>query len=223
MKNELSCDIVRDLLPLYVDEVTSDVTKQAVADHLAHCETCRKEAERMCAQQTLPVNENLTRSQARVLKLIRKRLFRKKVVVALLSIVFVVAALADTYAYMATTEIVAPYDGKTVTVTERDGTLYATYHHETLGGAGSCAFLPVAVTVDGEEKNVAGFYYYETLWSIYVEPHLPTRERATETTFALGDVDELDAVYYGDYEIDAEAPDFSAAISGMECVWEKGR
>lgn len=221
MKNDLSCEIVQDLLPLYVDDVVSDETRKAVEKHLQDCEACQKEVADMREKNILPTSEQLARSEAQTLKKIRKRFFRKKVFVAFISIVFVVAALAGTYSYMATTEIVAPYDGKMVAVTERDGTLYATYHHETLGAAASCGFLPVEVMVDGEKKTVAGFYFYETLWSTYVEPHLPFNEQTTETTFVLGDVDELDAVYYGAYELDANRPDFDAAVKGMECVWEK--
>lgn len=42
-KNNLSCDIVRDLLPLYHDKVVSDTTAIAVEEHLNGCEACSKE------------------------------------------------------------------------------------------------------------------------------------------------------------------------------------
>ena len=42
-KNNLSCDIVRDLLPLYHDKVVSDTTAIAVEEHLESCENCSKE------------------------------------------------------------------------------------------------------------------------------------------------------------------------------------
>ena len=41
MKNELSCAIVRDLLPLYVDELVSAETKNAVGEHLEECGACK--------------------------------------------------------------------------------------------------------------------------------------------------------------------------------------
>ncbi len=43
----LKCEIVRDLLPSYIDGLTSDVTNQAVEEHLAACEDCRQIYERM--------------------------------------------------------------------------------------------------------------------------------------------------------------------------------
>ncbi len=42
-KNNLNCDIVKDLLPLYHDKVVSDTTAMAVEEHLDGCEDCSKE------------------------------------------------------------------------------------------------------------------------------------------------------------------------------------
>lgn len=39
---KLKCKIVEDLLPLYVDNVCSEESKQAVEEHLKECEKCRK-------------------------------------------------------------------------------------------------------------------------------------------------------------------------------------
>ena len=39
-EKKLDCAIVRDLLPLYHDDVVSDVTKDAVAEHLSECADC---------------------------------------------------------------------------------------------------------------------------------------------------------------------------------------
>lgn len=36
------CDVVKDLLPLYVDEICSEKTKAAVSEHLNECEECKK-------------------------------------------------------------------------------------------------------------------------------------------------------------------------------------
>ena len=42
MKNDLTCEVVRDLLPSYVDGLTNDVSNQAVEQHMKTCENCRK-------------------------------------------------------------------------------------------------------------------------------------------------------------------------------------
>ena len=38
----MDCNVIKDLLPLYVDECCSDESAKLVADHLAICESCHK-------------------------------------------------------------------------------------------------------------------------------------------------------------------------------------
>ncbi len=40
MDRELACEIIKDLLPLYVDGMASDVSKKSIEQHLKHCEDC---------------------------------------------------------------------------------------------------------------------------------------------------------------------------------------
>jgi hypothetical protein len=42
MKNDLTCAVVRDLLPSYIDKLTSEETNKAVEQHLEGCEDCRR-------------------------------------------------------------------------------------------------------------------------------------------------------------------------------------
>lgn len=42
MDRELACEIVKDLLPLYVDGMVSDVSKKSIEEHLEHCTTCNE-------------------------------------------------------------------------------------------------------------------------------------------------------------------------------------
>ena len=39
--DRMHCDIVKDLLPLYVDDVCSEKSKIAIEEHLEECEECR--------------------------------------------------------------------------------------------------------------------------------------------------------------------------------------
>ena len=47
MSTKMSCDMIRDLLPSYLDELTSDESNQAINEHLRSCENCRNELERL--------------------------------------------------------------------------------------------------------------------------------------------------------------------------------
>lgn len=46
MKNELTCDVVEDLLPSYVENLTNTVTNEAILAHVEQCESCREKLER---------------------------------------------------------------------------------------------------------------------------------------------------------------------------------
>ena len=74
---EISCNIIRDLLPLYVDGVVSDDTSELVESHLAECEECRKEAERIKEHLSLPDSRQAEEAEARVIKDFGKE-FRKR-------------------------------------------------------------------------------------------------------------------------------------------------
>ena len=39
----LTCEIVRDLLPSFHDELLSDAVKQSVEEHLINCKDCQKQ------------------------------------------------------------------------------------------------------------------------------------------------------------------------------------
>lgn len=48
----MSCDIVKDLLPNYMDGLTSETSNKAVSDHLATCDACRDYYEKMQAKNS---------------------------------------------------------------------------------------------------------------------------------------------------------------------------
>ena len=45
--NNKECDIIKDLLPSYVDNICSDASTEWIEAHLAECEECREVAEVM--------------------------------------------------------------------------------------------------------------------------------------------------------------------------------
>ena len=49
MKNDLTCAVVRDLLPSYVEGLTSEETNRAVESHLSACPDCMARKNTMAA------------------------------------------------------------------------------------------------------------------------------------------------------------------------------
>ena len=79
--SKMDCDIIRDLLPLYVDDVVSDAARQAVDDHLAGCPACQQELVRLQRTLRLPLVR-----EAAPLRQLRRRWKQTKFRTALISI-----------------------------------------------------------------------------------------------------------------------------------------
>ena len=57
---KISCDVIRDLLPLYVEDMLSNDSKNIVDEHIEQCESCRDELKKLSADETYinTVNNN---------------------------------------------------------------------------------------------------------------------------------------------------------------------
>lgn len=70
------CQIVQDLLPLYVEKLTSPESNQLVEKHLGQCQECREQAEAMAeemATKSLPEPAARDEKGRRLVRRIRKR------------------------------------------------------------------------------------------------------------------------------------------------------
>ncbi len=87
MSNEkLNCAIVSDLLPLYHDSVVSDITAKAVKNHMAECEACTAEYEKLRVELPTGKTDASTKSKfsGMMKKLKMKRVF-VTIIIAILS------------------------------------------------------------------------------------------------------------------------------------------
>ena len=39
---KINCNVIQDILPLYIDDTVSDDTKELVEEHLQNCEICQR-------------------------------------------------------------------------------------------------------------------------------------------------------------------------------------
>ncbi len=90
MKNDLTCGVVRDLLPNYVDGLLCGESRQAVDRHLTNCSSCAavlasmREPEPKAAEQTREVD---------YLKRVKKRNNRKIIAAVVCTVLILVAGL----------------------------------------------------------------------------------------------------------------------------------
>lgn len=56
---DISCDVIRDILPLYAEDLASPATRELVESHLSDCEGCSQELERLKKAQKIPVDTDV--------------------------------------------------------------------------------------------------------------------------------------------------------------------
>lgn len=82
------CGIIRDLLPLYIDEVCNEESKQAVEQHLSECEGCRNTHKAMTLGEEV-MNREYNREELQMadsLKQVKNRINRKIKMIVLYAI-----------------------------------------------------------------------------------------------------------------------------------------
>lgn len=92
MKPELTCAIVRDLLPSYVEGLTSEETNQAVEAHLVICPDCARLRAELAAPETAETAEQ--RREVDYLKKVKRRNSKRIVLAVLCTLLLVIGGFA---------------------------------------------------------------------------------------------------------------------------------
>lgn len=103
---KVSCDIIRDVLPLYAEDMVSEATKEMVDDHLCECIECKKELT-VLMKTTVPVDID-TGSLKRVGDEIRRRriLAVLAVLMCIVTLGVGIALMLDATIYLSASEAV---------------------------------------------------------------------------------------------------------------------
>ena len=160
MKNE--CMIVRDLLPLYVEDLVSDETRAFVEQHLAGCEDCRKALAQIRTTPGVAAEAGVV-----PLKNIKKRLRQLKLKSVFMAVTLVMAVLFSAFAYLTMPQYV-PYSEDLLTITEtEDGMVLASFNKDKVTGF---SVSDLTLSEDGE-KLVLYIYAWETTWGYLFPDH----------------------------------------------------
>lgn len=85
--NNVSCEIIWDLLPLYCDGVCSEESRELVTAHVRECGRCREELQAMNQPVTIkedPVEINAAEAASRVWKKNKRKAFRRGIWITLI-------------------------------------------------------------------------------------------------------------------------------------------
>ena len=149
MNNNIDCRIIQDLLPSYVDGLTSEYTNQAVEEHVKSCEPCSQMLQRM--QEPEKRGESAEK-EVDYMKKVRKKMSRM-VAVSIISIgMFLLGILACFMIY----ERVVPKNYQDVFVNEE-----VNYYVASYPASGSEITLGKHAVKELNRMLELGKYYYE--------------------------------------------------------------
>ncbi|MGK0467421.1 zf-HC2 domain-containing protein [Clostridium sp.] len=147
MKKELTCSIVQDLFPNYIEKLTSEDTNRAVQEHLRTCSECKNTYEQMISD--IGKTDKIPTIELKFLKKVKKT----RILAATLCVILTVVlsnflytiefkhTIDKTDLSSGITEFIKPFDGAVeayvLETKEINGTLLASFkgrNHESVNG-----------------------------------------------------------------------------------------
>lgn len=216
------CDMIQDLLPLYLDGVCSEKSKKAVEEHLAECSDCKDFFAAMRETDKIEIDThsaNRERQKAASFQAVKKKLFRKQILAAFATVIVLVVITFATVGVLKNTHKVVEYEDN-VSVSMVDGNLMGRLQGSRILHV---SIKRVTVTVEGQEENYLFFCMYDTKW----DELITGSDVFSEYTLYFSDkgADQIDTVYYftGDYtDIESmSSEELQDIIDASELLWSK--
>ena len=159
MKSEIPCGIIRDLLPSYIDNLTSEESKSAVKEHLKSCKECRN----AYSQMTDGIeSNNIVVDEAALLKKSKKKfgrkLFKTASATVLIFAILLTVAYGFYFAYWGRRHSVL-YDVKSVTVEKTDNNYVYNLVFEVSVRNWYHDIIPKTYRLEAENLGAPGYFY----------------------------------------------------------------
>ncbi|MCF6464885.1 zf-HC2 domain-containing protein [Clostridium sp. Cult2] len=176
---KITCDVIEDLLPLYVEGLISDDTRILVEEHINTCIDCRKQLEAIQNPKKIPIDTNLE-----PFKRAERKLFRERIQIIALTIVLVLVIVITSMAYLTSPKYL-PYSNDIISLTEyEDGKVIIEFDDEVTG-------YDINRHV---AENKEGYVYHLTTWNTIWSQHI--FKNNAQSIILNPDGKDVVAVYY---------------------------
>lgn len=123
-----TCNIIRDILPLYAEDMVSTDTREFVSDHLESCEKCRAELEHMRKPADFIPDADIV-----PLKRVKKELFMKRLQTVFFTAVLACAIVTVVFGILTSPKFF-PYSDSLLNVTDSpNGNIIITFDQKVTG------------------------------------------------------------------------------------------
>lgn len=176
---KIKCNVIKDILPLYIENIASEDTRVLIEEHVDECEDCKKELEEMKFPRNIPIDINTNG-----IKKIKNKLFREKFKAIIFSIVLTSIFLILTINYL-TQPIYIPYSKDVVSVRESDnGTIFIDFK-DNVSGYDISKY---------SSDNGSGYIYHITTWETIWNNKIGNKSLGTLALNSNGE--KVNSIYY---------------------------
>lgn len=233
---KISCEIVKDLLPLYHDEICSEQSRIVVDEHLQECENCKSELSSINIDLTQAgFGKEVEKAKYKTFLEIKKKLFRKSIKIILFSILCTAAVLFGLFYLLFHYQTPISYEAGLISVDKvYENAIGITFKGDDFYG--SYGFTKM-VEKDGLVQNVAYIYYTDSIWTKYFSK--PQNSKGYQFTIrnenilnsdengnaVIFEPEDIFAVYYliGDYRdlVEMKDDEFLKNTQDAILLWSK--
>ncbi len=122
------CNLIRDILPLYVEDMVSMETREFVREHLEHCDACRAESEHMRKSADVIPDAGIV-----PLKRIKKELMRKRLQTIFFTAILACAIVTAAFGILTSPEFFSWSDNLLNVMDGSDGSIIITFDPKVTG------------------------------------------------------------------------------------------
>lgn len=150
------CNLIRDILPLYAEDMVSTDTREFVSEHLEHCKECRAELEHMRKPA-----EFITDAEIVPLKRIKKELFFKRLQTVFFTAILACALVTVAFGILTSPKFFPYSDNLFSVIDGSDGSITITFDNKVTGY--SC----MEESDNETETEIYHINAWTTAWDVY--------------------------------------------------------
>lgn len=125
---KVTCNVIKDVLPLYIENMLSDDSYTMVEEHIEQCQECKNYLNEMRTFNKMPVDRNTS-----PLLKIKSTLRKRKIQTAVFSMMFSIMLFVITVAFLTAPEYI-PFSERSVTINEiGNGSVLAQFEDTVYG------------------------------------------------------------------------------------------
>lgn len=146
---KITCNVIKDLLPLYVENMVSEDTRYIVEEHIDSCEKCREQLENMSSSIDLPIDINTV-----PLRKIKATMRKKKLQAVIFTTMLTIAIIAVVIGFLAAPEYIH-YHGGLISFIEKDNGMVIVMFSDEVTGYSISSY---------PSETGEGYVYHITTW-----------------------------------------------------------